>query len=83
MISMLGAKMWDIRKHLGKWTKRKVDCVVVHVGTSHILRGTGNLDVGDFGKEVERLVDEVDSQCGMGLGMWSGMVPRVDQGEAG
>ena len=26
------------------------------MGTSHIQRGTSNLDVGGFGKEVERLV---------------------------
>ena len=83
VVSMSGAKIWDVRKHLGKWTKGELDCVVVHVGTSHIQRGTGNLDVGMFGREVERLVEEVDRQCGKGLGMWSGMVPRVDQGEAG
>ena len=82
-MSMSGAKIWDVRKHLGKWTKGELDCVVVHVGTSHIQRGSGILDVGMFGREVERLVEEVDRQCGKGVGVWSGMVPRVDQGEAG
>ena len=83
VVSMSGAKIWDVRKHLGKWTKGELDCVVVHVGTSHIQRGSGILDVGMFGREVERLVEEVDRQCGKGVGVWSGMVPRVDQGEAG
>ena len=83
VVSMSGAKIWDVRKHLGKWTKGELDCVVVHVGTSHIQRGSGILDVGMFGREVERLVEEVDRQCGKGVGVWSGMVTRVDQGEAG
>ena len=83
VVSMSGAKIWDVRRHMGKWAKEKVDCVVVHVGTSHINRGTGKLDVGEFGREAERLVEQVDRIFGKGVGMWSGLVPRVDQGEAG
>ena len=56
-----------------------MDCVVVHVGRNHIQRGTAILDVGEFGKEAEKLIDKV----GEGVGMWSGQVPRVDQGETG
>ena len=40
VVSMSGAKIWDVRKHLGKWTKGELDCVVVHVGTSDIQRGS-------------------------------------------
>ena len=29
------------------------------------------------------MIDEVDRRCGKGVGMWSGLVPRVDQGETG
>ena len=83
VVSMSGAKIWDIRWHMGKWVKEKVDCMVVHVGTSHIHRGTGKLDVGEFGREAEMLVEQVDRMFGKGVGMWSGLVPRVDQGEAG
>ena len=54
VVSMSGAKIWDIRRHVGKWVKEKVDCVVVHVGTSHIHRGTGKLDVGEFGRKADR-----------------------------
>ena len=68
---------------LGKWTTEKMDCVVVHVETNRIQRGTGISDVGEFGKEAEKLIDDVDKQCGKGVGMWSGLVPRVDQGETG
>ena len=50
-------QMWDIRRHLWEWVYSKVDFVVVHVETSYIQRGTGKLDVGEFGKEAERLVD--------------------------
>ena len=74
-------QMWDIRRHLWKWVNRKVDFVVVHVETSYIQRGTGKLDVGEFEKEAERLVDQIDRQFRKGLGMWSGLIPRVDQGE--
>ena len=74
-------QMWDIRRHLWKWVNRKVDFVVVHVETSYIQRGAGKLDVGEFEKEAERLVDQIDRQFGKGLGMWSGLIPRVDQGE--
>ena len=75
--------MWDIRRHLWKWVDRKVDFVVVHVETSYIQRGTGKLDVGEFGKENKRLVDQIDRLFGKGLGMWSGLIliPRVEQGE--
>ena len=79
---MSGAKMWDIRRHMGKWVN-EVDRVVVHEGTSHIHRGTGKLDVGEFGREAERLVEQVDRLFGKGVGMWSGLVPMVDQGDAG
>ena len=61
VLSMSRGKTWDVRRHLGKWTKEKIDCVVVYVGTNHIQRGTGILDVGEFGKEAEKLIDEVDS----------------------
>ena len=54
---------------------------MVHVETSYIQRGTGILDVGEFEKEAERLVDQIDRQFRKGLGMWSGLIPRVDQGE--
>ena len=37
----------------------------------------------EFGKEAEKLIDEVDKHCGKGEGMWSGLVPGVDQGETG
>ena len=77
------AKMWDIRRHMGKWVNEKVDCMVLHVGMSHIHRGTGKLDVGKFGREAERLIEQVDRLSGKGVGMWSSLVPRVDQGEAG
>ena len=78
--------MWAVRRHVGKWTKEKMDCVVVRVGTNHIQGGGGGvwiLDVGDFGKEADKLIDELDKQSGKGVGMWSGQVPRVDQGETG
>ena len=75
--------MWDIRQHLWKWENSKVDFVVVHVETSYIQRGTGKLDVGEFAMEAERLVDQIDRQFGKGLGIWSGVIPRVDQGETG
>ena len=83
VVSMSGAKIWDVGRHLGKWVKGKIDFVVVHVGINHLQRGTGILDVGEFRKEAEKLIDEVDKQCGNGLGMWSGLVPRVDQRETG
>ena len=35
---------------LWKWVNRKVDFVVVHVVTSYLQRGTGKLDLGEFGK---------------------------------
>ena len=41
---------------------------MVHVGTNHIQRGTGILDVGEFGKEAEKLIGEVDKHCGKGCG---------------
>ena len=44
--------------------------------TSYIQRGKGKLDVGEFGKEAKRLVDQIDRQFGKGLGMWSGLIPR-------
>ena len=74
-------QMWDIRQHLWKWANRKVDFEVVHVETSYIQRVTGKLDLGEFGKEDEKLVDQIDRQFGKGLGMWSGLIPRVDQVE--
>ena len=37
--------------------------------------------MGEFGKEAERLVNQIDRQFGKGLGMWLGLIPRVDQGE--
>ena len=49
--------------------------------TSYIQRGKEKLDVGEFGKDAKRLVDQIDRQFGKGLGMWSGLIPRVDQGE--
>ena len=49
--------------------------------TSYIQRGTGKLDVGVFEKEAKRLVDQIDRLLGKGLWMWSGLIPRVDQGE--
>ena len=61
VVSLLGDKMWDVRRYLGKWTKEKMDCVVVHVGTSHIQRGMGFSEVGEFGKEAGKLIDEVDN----------------------
>ena len=36
---------------------------------SYIQSGTGKLYVGEFGKEAERLVDQIDRQFGKGLGM--------------
>ena len=75
--------MWGVRRHLGRWTKEKMECVLVHVGTNHLQRGTGFLDVGEFGKEAEKLIDEADKQCGKGVEMWLGLVPRADQGETG
>ena len=63
VVCMSGGKTWDIRRHLGKWVKEKTDCMVVHVGTNHIQMGTGILDVGEFGKEAEKLIDEVDKHC--------------------
>ena len=39
--------------------------------------------MGQFGKEAEKLIDEADKQCGKGIGMWLGLVPRADQGETG
>ena len=54
--------MWDIRRHLWEWVNSKVDFVVVHVETSYKQRGTGKLDVGEFGKEAERLVDQINRQ---------------------
>ena len=68
--------MWDIRRYLWKWVNRKVDFVVVHVETSYIQRGKGKLDVGEFGKDAKRLVDQIDRQFVKGLGMWSGLIPR-------
>ena len=54
--------MWNIMQYLWKWVNRKVDFVVVHVETRYIQRGTGKLDVEEFGKEAERLVDQIDRQ---------------------
>ena len=34
-----------------------------------------------FGWEAERLVDQIDGQLWKGLGMYSGLIPRMDQGE--
>ena len=52
--------MWDIR-HLGKWVNGKIGYVyVVHVGMSCIQRDTGSLDVWEFGKQAEVLVDQID-----------------------
>ena len=46
VVSMSGCyKMWDGKRHSGKWTKEKIDCVVVYVGTNHTQRATGILDV--------------------------------------
>ena len=49
--------------------------------TSYIQRGTRKIDVGEFGKEAEKLVDQIHRQFGKGLGMWLGLIPRLDQGE--
>ena len=38
-----------------KWVNENVDCVVVHVGTRHIHRGTRKLDVREFGREADRV----------------------------
>ena len=50
VVSMSGGKTWDVRRHLGKWTMEKMDCVVVHVGTNHIQRGTGMFN---FGRNIQ------------------------------
>ena len=33
----------------------------------HIHRGTGKLDVGEFGREAERLIEQVDRLFGKGV----------------
>ena len=35
-MSVSVARMWDGKRHIGKWPKNKVACVVVYVGTNHI-----------------------------------------------
>ena len=32
-------------------------------------------------RKPEKLVDQIDRQFRKGLGMWLGLIPRVDQGE--
>ena len=42
--------------------------------------GTGSIEKVEFGKQREKVLEEIDWQFEKGLAIWSGLVPIVDQG---
>ena len=75
---MSGAKCGTLGD-LWKWVNRKVDFVVVHVDELH-TEGDRGIRCGRVWK-VGRKASGPNRQFRKGLGMWSGLIPRVDQGE--
>ena len=73
VISMLWVKMWNIKRHLGKWESRLCGGMWVTYRATYRV-GQEVIDVGEFGK-----ASGLDRQFRKGLGIWLGWIPRGDR----
>ena len=89
VVALPGAKVETIRQNLdyhmrqASGRNQRIDAVVIHVGGNHIQSVSGEINIEEFLSSVVALINGTEAMYGKGVGAWSGIVPRVDAGEAG
>ena len=56
----------------------ELDGLVIHAGGNHVERGSGKLEVGELIRVVGEKMEVVEGKYGKGIGVWSGLLLRLD-----